>query len=92
MLQSLSAREATTEQKVLGTFRLCSLSLPSRNTLHADQVALTIHLKLHPTIVNALILRGVNAPKQKHKSSLETIVVRIASATEENYGLWKFIF
>ena len=62
-LQSLSAGEPKMEKKVPGTFRFCSLSLPSRNTLHTDQVALTIHLKLHPTIVNAQVLRSVNAPK-----------------------------
>lgn len=39
------------------------LSLPSRNTLHTDQVALTIYSEPHPTILNALILRNVNAPK-----------------------------
>ena len=56
VFQSLSSREPKMEEGVLGTFRFCSLSLPSRNTLHTDQVALTIHLKLHPTIVNAPIL------------------------------------
>ena len=63
VLQSLSSREPKMEEGVLGTFRFCSLSLPSRNTLHTDQVALTIYSEPHPTILNALILRSVNAPK-----------------------------
>ena len=50
-------RKGRTEKKVPSTLCLLSLSPPSRNTLHTDQVTLTIHLKLHPTIVNALILR-----------------------------------
>ena len=35
--------KARTEKKVPGTFRFSSLTLPSRNTLHTDQVALAIH-------------------------------------------------
>ena len=41
--------------------------LPSRNTLHTDQVALTIHLKLHPTIVNAPILLIVTSKIKTRK-------------------------
>ena len=62
-LQSLSAGEPKMKKKVPGTFRFCSLSPPSRNTLHTDQVALTIHLKRHPTIVNAQVLCIVKALK-----------------------------
>ena len=58
------------EEGVLGTFRFCSLSLPSRNTLHTDQVALTIHLELHPTIVNTPIRHNVNAQKIKTQKLL----------------------
>ena len=67
VLQSLSSREPKMEEGVLGTFRFCSLSLPSRNTLHTDQVALTIHLKLHPTIVNAPILLIVTSKIKTRK-------------------------
>ena len=54
--------KARTEE-VPSTPCILSLSLSSRNTLHTDQVALTIHLKLHPTIVNAQVLCRVKAPK-----------------------------
>ena len=49
--------EARTEKKVPSTLCILSLSPSSRNTLHTDQVALTIYSEPHPTIVNALILR-----------------------------------
>ena len=40
--------ETKMEKKVLGTFRFCSLSLPSRNTLHTDQVAFASPFKNSP--------------------------------------------
>ena len=58
------------EKKVPSTLCLLSLSPSSRNTLHTDQVALTIHLKLHPTIVNAPIRHNVNAQKIKTQKLL----------------------
>ena len=63
-------RKARTEKKVPSTPCILSLFPSSRNTIHTDQVALTVHLELHPTIVNTPIRHNVNAQKIKTRKLL----------------------
>ena len=85
-------RKVRIEKKVPGTLCLFSLSPSSRNTLHTDQVSFASPFKNSPNNVSCTGFSQSKSTEIKHESSSETIVVRIASATEENYGLWKFIF
>ncbi len=70
-LQSLSAGEPKMEKKVPGTFRFCSLSLPSRNTLHTDQAAFASPFKNSPNNDSCTNFTQVECTKNKNTKALE---------------------